>query len=370
MKILIFNWRGPGHPLSGGAEISTFEHAKAWVDAGHSVTLLTSYFKGGKKEEYINGVHVVRKGSDVFGVHIMAFIWYVFGKHEKFNLVIDQFHGIPFFIPLYVWTKKLAFIHEVAKEVWWLNPWPKPFNLIPGIVGTIFEPLVFKLFYKHIPFMTVSESTKKDLVNWGIPSNNVRVIYNGVNYVSTRIKKEKRKTVMFLGALAKDKGIEDAIRTFAIIGKKDKEFQFWVVGYGGPDFLKELKNQSRGLGINKRIKFWGFVDNKKKFELLSRAHILLNPSIREGWGFVNIEANSVGTPVVGYDAPGIRDSVVNNKTGLLSKLNDCEELAKNVVKLCNSANSYDPISVNAISWAKQFTWKKSTKESLKLIENL
>src|SRR5258706_4671434 len=170
MNILIFSWRGPKHPNAGGAELSTQEHAKALVKAGHKVTLFTSSFKGGKSEEWINGVHIIRKGSDVFGVNIEAFFWYLFGNHLNFDLVIDQFHGIPFFTPLYVKVKKLGFIHEVAKEVWWLNPWPKPLNLIPGILGSLLEPLIFKLLYRQIPFMTVSQSATKDMVKLGIPA--------------------------------------------------------------------------------------------------------------------------------------------------------------------------------------------------------
>ncbi|PJE70004.1 glycosyltransferase family 1 protein, partial [Candidatus Shapirobacteria bacterium CG10_big_fil_rev_8_21_14_0_10_48_15] len=38
MRILIFNWRDIKHHHQGGAEVVTFEHAKAWVKAGHRVT--------------------------------------------------------------------------------------------------------------------------------------------------------------------------------------------------------------------------------------------------------------------------------------------------------------------------------------------
>lgn len=370
LNILILSWRGPSHPNAGGAELSTHEHAKAWVKSGHSVTLFTSAFDCGKGQEIVDGVHVIRKGTDVFGVHIKAFFWYLFTTQVKYDLIIDQFHGIPFFTPLYIKTRKLAFIHEVAKEVWWLNPWPKPFNLIPGLLGTLFESLIFRLFYRHMSFMTVSESTKKDLIAWGIPSSKVYVINNGVNVVLTKHKKEKAKTIIFLGALAKDKGIEDAIKTFAELNKEDDQFQFWVVGWGSPDYLNRLKEQCKGLGLGGKVKFWGFVNEKKKFELLSRAHILLNPSVREGWGLVNIEANTAGTPVVGYDVPGTRDSVLNGKTGLLSKFGDYKNLAENIIKLCNSAVQYSKIRSEAIKWASKFTWKKSTVESLKLISQV
>ena len=60
---------------------------------------------------------------------------------------------------------------------------------------------------------------------------------------------------------------------------------------------------------------------KEKYDLLARAHILINPSIREGWGLVVIEAASVKTPTVGYNVPGLKDSIKDNETGLLSNAN-------------------------------------------------
>jgi len=368
-KILILSWRGPGHPNAGGAELSTHEHAKAWVKAGHSVTLFTSYFRGGKREEFIDGVKIIRKGYGVFGVQIAAFIWYIFGKHMKFNLVVDQFHGIPFFTPLYVRIKKLAFIHEVAKEVWWFNPWPVPFNLIPAVIGTLFERFIFTILYRKIPFMTVSESTKKELVKWGIPKGNITIIHNGASVINVKVQKENRNTAIYLGVLTKDKGIEDVIKVFDLINRRDSSWQFWIVGKGNPGYLNCLNRKIRKFNLGSKIRFWGFVDQKKKFELLARAHILINPSIREGWGLVNIEANSVGTPVVAYNVPGCKDSVKNGFSGLLSEGGNIGALVSNTIKLVCSKREYNRIQKNAISWGKRFSWLKATEESLKLLES-
>ena len=219
MNILCFSWRGPKHPNAGGAEISTIEHAKGWIKAGHKVTLFTSSFKNAKELEYIGGVRVIRKGSQIIGVHLAAFKWFIFDRKKQFDMVIDEFHGIPFFTPLFVRGKKLGFIHETTKEVWKLNPWKTPLNLLPSILGTFLEPFIFKLFYKNIPFMTVSNSTKKDLVEWGIPQKQITIIHNGLSTPKVRktFKKEKKKTLIFLGALRKDKGIENALKVFKLV---------------------------------------------------------------------------------------------------------------------------------------------------------
>lgn len=372
LNILIFSWRGPGHPNSGGAEIVTHEHAKGWVKAGHAVTLFTATFDGAKKEEIIDGVNIIRKGSQILGVHMAAFKWYMFGKHPRYDLIIDQFHGIPFFTPFYVSEKKMAFIHEVTKEVWIVNPWNNPFNLIPAILGTIFEPLIFKFFYVTIPFMTVSDSTKEDLMAWGIPKENISVINAGL--IKPKIKKlpdkEKNKTIIYLGALSKDKGIEDALRVFFELEQASKKWQFWIVGKADPSYLNKLMGQAKDLNLDKKVKFRGFVTEDRKFELLAKAHILLNPSIREGWGLVVIEAASVSTPTVAFDVPGLRDSILNGKTGILCRERSARSLANEIINLLDDKKIYKKMCSNAIVWSKNFSWSKSNQESLDLIERI
>ncbi|OGE72389.1 hypothetical protein A3H40_04055 [Candidatus Daviesbacteria bacterium RIFCSPLOWO2_02_FULL_38_15] len=370
MNILIFSWRGPGHPHAGGAEYSTTQHAKGWIKAGNQVTLFTSSFQGAKPEEVIDGMRIVRRGQQVFSVHLKALIWYLFGSHDIFDIVIDEVHGIPFFTPIFVKVPKLVFIHEVAKEVWELNPWSFPFNLLPAIIGPLLEPLIFKFFYKRMMFMAVSQSTKNDLIDWGIPKENITVVHNGFENPRYKIdKKNTRKTIIYLGALSKDKGIEDALVTFKIISETSKNIQFWIVGKGEDHYLQFLKRKVKLLGIEKATKFFGFVNNEEKYKLLSKAHILINPSIREGWGFVVIEAASVGVPTVAYNVAGLRDSVVDGKTGLLC---DTEPniLSSKIQYLLNNKELYQFLSANCLKWSREFSWEKSVNRSLKLLETI
>ena len=367
----MLSWRGMGHPQAGGAEISTHEHTKRWVKAGHSVTLFTSYYPNSKKQERIEGIDIIRRGNQSLGVHFHAFWWYIFESHPKFDLVVDQFHGIPFFTPIFVKEKKLAFIHEVTKEVWRLNPLSNPFNFVPTIFGTFFEPFIFKLLYKNIPFMTVSDSTKTDLISWGIPSNNITVIHNGFIVPTFNLpNKEKNPTIIFLGALNKDKGIEDALRVFSIVNKSSRNWKFWVVGKGESHYLAQLKLLAKKLNIDERTKFYGFVTEGKKFKLLSKAHVLLNTSVREGWGLVVIEAAAVGTPTAALNVPGLRDSVVNGKTGIIDKNNSVNSIADEIINLLSDNQKYQKMREEAVKWSKRFSWKESVIRSLDLINKI
>ena len=370
MNILILGWRDPRHPLAGGAEQVVHEHAKGWIRAGNKVTLFSSRFKNSRKKETLDRVKIIREGHQYLGVQIAAFLFYL--NHKKdFDFIIDQFHGIPFFTPLYVRKPKVALIQEVARNVWFLNPLPWPINLVVGILGFIVEPFIFFL-YKNSQFITGSQSAKKDVSKFGIPLKSITVVPHGVILpkFKVRTKKSRIKTITYLGVISRDKGIEDAINAFAILNNNDN-FRFWVVGKAEKKgYEKSVKHRVNKLGLTRKVKFWGFVDANKKFELLAQSHVLINPSIHEGWGLVNIEANYVGTPTIVYNVSGSVDSVRDGQSGLICKQNTPECLAENISLLLADEKLYSKVQRGALNWAKNFSWRKSRKLSLELIERL
>jgi glycosyltransferase involved in cell wall biosynthesis len=66
------------------------------------------------------------------------------------------------------------------------------------------------------------------------------------------------------------------------------------------------------------VQFLGKISEGEKIERIARAHVLILTSVREGWGLVVTEAAAVGTPVIAYDVPGLRDSV-QASNGVLSE---------------------------------------------------
>ena len=154
-----------------------------------------------------------------------------------------------------------------------------------------------------------------------------------------------------------------------MLNKKGK-YNFWIVGRGGESYVSKLLSMCKELGLDNKVKFWGFVDQAKKFELLARSHILINPSAREGWGLVNIEANAMGTPIVAYDVPGLVDSIKDGQSGLLVKKNLPEELAKTTIEILGDKEKYKHLQIRALAWSKNFSWEDSRKLSLSLLESV
>ena len=369
MNILVFSWRDPKHPLAGGAEQVMHEHMKGWISAGHTVTLFSSKMPKLAKEEELDGIKIFRRGNQYLGVQLAAFLFYLKNK-DKYDIVVDQFHGLPFFTPLYVRKPKIAVIQEIAGKVWFLNPFPFPLNIFVGIIGYIGEPFIF-LFYKKVPFITGSQSAKAALIKVGIGEKNIHIIPHGVltQLPSKNVSRENRFTIVFLGIHSKDKGIEDALRCFGYL--KQQNFQFWTIGkFESSDYEKLVKNLNKELGLNQKTKFWGFVSQQEKFKLLAKAHILINPSVHEGWGLVNIEANVTGLPVISYNSAGLIDSVRDGVSGIICKENSPKDLANNVLRVFNDKDLYMSLQKGAINWSKQFSWEKSKKLSLQLLQQV
>lgn len=359
MNILILNWRDPNHPLAGGAEKSVLNHATYWMRKGAKVSWFAASFKGAKKEEQVEGIKVVRAGNH-HTTHLLFFVYRLLGKFKGVDLVIDCFHFSPFFSPLFMpRTKKIALVQETAGRLWFENA------IFPlSLFGFLLEPFFFK-FYRNVDFITGSDSTVNEVRKMGIRKNRIHLIFHGVDKVKVNAEKEKNPTLLYLGRLSKDKGFEDASVAAALIKKKIPKLNFWVVG------REEKKGDFNWYIGNARkfVKYFGFVGEKEKFELLKKAWILIHPSEKEGWGLTVIEAATQGTLTVGYDVPGLRDSIINGKTGVLTGKKS-EALAQAIISLVNDKKGFDKMSKQAYAWSLSFDWEKAGKESWKVICHL
>jgi glycosyltransferase involved in cell wall biosynthesis len=364
MRIIILNWRDIKNPKSGGAEIATMEHAKAWIKKGYDVIWFTSGFKNCKKTEIIDGIKVVRRGN-FLTVYLLAPFYYLRNR-KNIDLVIDQIHGLPFFTPLYVRKPKVVLIHEVAGPIWdYMFPFPV------NVIGKIIEPYYFRL-YKKERFWVPSESTLKDLVELGIERTHIKLIYCGISNktLESLPKKEAVPTFLFVSRVVKMKGIEEVLKAFLLILNELGDARLWIVGDGDKKYINRIIQSLDKYSITDRVKFYGKVSEKEKLEIMKRAHLMLHASVKEGWGLVVIESASQGTPSIVYDVGGLRDSVKNNATGIVLDKNTPFMMAKEAVKLVKDRKRFEILQKNCLSWAKELTWDKSTSQSTELIESL
>jgi glycosyltransferase involved in cell wall biosynthesis len=94
------------------------------------------------------------------------------------------------------------------------------------------------------------------------------------------------------------------------------------------------------------------------------------PSVCEGWRLAVAESNAMGTPVVAYNVPGLRDSVIDGKTGVLVKDNSPQSLARISVSLLTDRDRLKKYSNDALAFSTHFSWDNTASALDKIIRQL
>jgi glycosyltransferase involved in cell wall biosynthesis len=128
----------------------------------------------------------------------------------------------------------------------------------------------------------------------------------------------------FLGRLDPVKRVGDLLDA---VGELGDLVHLHVFG-DGPE-RENLQRRIGELKLNGRVTLHGVVSRPQ--EVLGKIGLLVLPSVSEGMPMVLIEAMAAGVPVIGRDVPGVRDVIVDGKTGLLAKSSLAEEISR-VVK--------------------------------------
>lgn len=363
MNLLALNWNDLKNPFAGGAEVHLEELLRRLAMKGHTVTLFCSGWDGCVPEETIEGVRIIRRGSRmsfnlVAPKHLRKLV-----KEESFDLLIEDINKIPFYTPLYLDIKTLVVIpHLFATTV---------FHEINFVIGTYIylaeKPLVS--VYKGKPYNVISESTADDMVARGIPREDISIIHCGIDRnlyaYDPAIKKYEYPSVLYLGRIKKYKSVQHLINAFSIVRKTLPNALLTVVGDG--DFLPALKEQTEKLNLSDAVTFTGYVSSEEKVERMRRSHVAVLPSIREGWGLTNIEANSVGTTVIAANSPGLRDSVKDGETGFLYEYGNINQLADKLLTILTDQPFRTKLEQGGLAWAEKFNWDSAAEKFDNLI---
>lgn len=356
LSILILNWKDITNPAAGGGTYYTHRVAQFLVERGHNVTLLCANYPGGQRRETIDGVNIIRVGNK-YTVFVRTPAKFLRDLRNKFDLVIDEINVLPWLTPLYVKAPRIAFIHQITREAL--------FNELNKTIASLlylFEKIGL-LFYRQLPFVTVSQSVKEELVINGIPRENIWVIPPGIDakdYRSVHEKENDSPMVLYLGRLKKYKGVQYLIQAMEHVVTKMPKSRLAIVGDG--DYRSELEELVELMDLQDIVSFHGYVSEREKIRLLKRAWVLVVPSVREGFGIVVIEAAASGTPTIGTNTTGLKDSIVDGKTGFLVPYGKPKILGRKICEILSDGELRKRLSKHAHKWAKNFGWEKTAEK--------
>lgn len=363
-RILIFNWRDSRHAYAGGAEVYVEEMAKRWVKNGDSVMLFCGNDGKSPRHEVRDGIDITRRGG-FYLVYFWAFAYYMIRFRGKFDLIVDCHNGIPFFTPLYAREPVYCLLHHVHQSVF--------YRYLPKVLATIacfMEKDLMPLVYRNVPFITVSQSSKSEMIDLGIGKKGISIVHPGVDLdYFVPGEKSESPTVLYLGRLKAYKSVDILIRAFKRVLRTAPEATLIIAGDGDEkEHLKKLAYENLGMS-GQSVKFLGFVPESKKKELLQSSWMLVQPSSMEGWGIVAIEASACNTPVIASDVPGLRDSVLNPHSGFLVRYGDEQAFAERITQLILDENLRREMGFGGREWSARFDWDEASKHMYDILVN-
>lgn len=163
------------------------------------------------------------------------------------------------------------------------------------------------------------------------------------------------------------KDIPTLIRAAARIKAQKQKDIFFVVAGMGP-LETELKALLAKLGIGDSFKFVGRIKDMPRF--LNAIDLLALTSPYEGLSVVILEAMATGKPVVTTDSGGIRDSVIDEETGIIVPVGNDKALAEAVIKLFHNRQLAHRMGQAGLSKVRRhFTIEQYTQSYWDLITN-
>lgn len=255
--------------------------------------------------------------------------------------------------------KKFKLILTVHDLIYYSHPKPPSnFNVFVRILWrlyhTSFLPQKF-LLRGADQVATVSETTKRLIIQNQLTNKPVKVIPNAANQLKAQ-KSVIEKKIVYMGSFMPYKNVEDLVYGVANLDG----YKLTLLSRISNQEKSRLQSLAEKLGAN--VEFANGVSDEEYANHLSSATALVHASSEEGFGIPIIEAMSVGCPVVCSDIPIFRE--IAGDAGLFFNTGDHQQFAKQVI----AANEQRAeLKERLIAQANLFSWDKSAKALAKLL---
>lgn len=313
----------------GGAERVLFYLIKMFPEADVYTSLISNNFRKQIKQKTkgrltfskLSSLLWMVKNPSLFKPYFYHYYWESLNL-DQYDLVISSSHSFcANFVKVknkhlsYIYTPP-RFLHDEFNEMSWLK---KP--LIKIIANPYFGYLrkkIAKKLRKIDIILSDSINVQKRLEKYYQITSTV--VYPPVKLAEKNIKNNKliTKNYLFFSRLVKQKGIDLVIETFNKNGKP-----LLVVG------TSNQKTKWQKIA-KKNIKFLGFVEDLKMSKVYQKCRALIYASINEDFGMVPVEAMSYGLPIIAYQDGGVKESVIDQKTGLFFRQYNEKALNKTI----------------------------------------
>jgi glycosyltransferase involved in cell wall biosynthesis len=296
VHIAFLAWRDLPHPRAGGSELMVDQLALGLQQLGHRVSLAS----GGPTGEHPYAS--VQLGG-TYSQYLRAPI--VFHRHLRdADVVVDVANGIPFFSPLWDRRPTICLMTHVH-----VAQWMQHFAPPVAAVGRTLERVAVPLVYSRTRFAAISASTAKELEDLGVDPRAISVLNLGIHPPRREWRPSPTPLFVAVGRLVPQKRVDLILAAWERVRPV---FGGRLVVIGNGSELGSLRERA-----GEAVEFTGGIPDDERERLVGSAWLLIHAAQHEGWGMVVMEAAVAGVPALAFDAPGVRDSIVHGRTGVL-----------------------------------------------------
>ncbi len=287
---------------------------------------------------------------------------------------LDVFFSPSHYLPLFAAMPRvcsimdlgyLEFSEQFTKKVFWQLKWWSAISI-----------------YISKAVIAISNSTKDDIVRhypsargktyvthlaYDVSQFNQNISENDVRRVKKRYSIVD-DYILYLGTLKPSKNIEGLIEAFAKIEKKYPDVKLVIAGKKGW-LYQPIYEKAEKLGLSDKIVFTDFVPEEDKPGLVKGAKVFVLPSFWEGFGLDALNAMSCGVPVVASNVGSLPEVV--GEAGILIDPNSIDSIAKGISRVLSMDKlEYNGMVKKGLTQARKFSWEKTARQTLKIIENV
>jgi len=383
INLAVFNTQPP-HLYYGGVERRIIETAKRLTEQINT-TVYSGTKSGFKKPTSINKVNFVPVFSTdkLYPIDNWFFNNTISGSAKKFKADIYEAHTVSGYKLLKTFKKQkkkepfIQSIHGVLADEYikaTQRGIPTIQTKLANIVMWKLSKLEKQAAEKANTIITISKYTQNKIIQlYEIEKEKIRIVPNGVDIQKFKPRKNQstikrqiginnRQCVLFVGRLIPRKGLSFLVQAAKHIIKEKEHTAFVIVG-DGPQ-KNQLISYLEKNRIRKNFIFLGDIKDEILPLIYNCAEVFVLPSVQEGQGIALLEAQAVSKPVIAFNTGGVRETILNQETGLLVEPNS-KELANAIIKLLKNEEMRNKMGKKGREFvSKNFSWEKSAKKLL------
>lgn len=236
----------------------------------------------------------------------------------------------------------------------------------------IIEVPLEKQLLKRVPHIIVPSISFMSLIS-GLSRSRIHIIPQGINLneiqTTGMVKGHiQHPCILYMGRLAKEKGVEILIKAIPIIRKSIPDVHVYIAGSGQDE--KRLIDLAGKLNLRDSVEFLGFLSGEKKWSYYKSSDVCIVPSIYESFGIALLEAMACGKPVVASNVGNVPEVVENGKNGLLFEYGNFNDLAEKTIFLLQNKEYREKLGENGRERSKEFQWDKIAERTVGIYEEV